>query len=137
MLSNNSNKWSQGECGVIGVLSRYKAIARMCVNIWSIRNQSDDIVLVILSAVADGDKNIGLISSYQSIGIFPYLNIDMRCGGMAWHGLAIGNRKVEPIGILNPNILYVAPQTISHFFQTPKIFSTTSYQLRNLFPSKG
>ena len=96
----------------------------MAMSIWPIRNQSGDIVLVILSAVADGDKNIGLISSYQSIGIFPYLNIDMRCGGMAWHGLAIGNRKVEPIGILNPNILYVAPQTISHFFQTPEIFFT-------------
>ena len=39
---------------MIGVLSRYKGVVLMAVSIWSIRNQSNDIVLIILSAIADG-----------------------------------------------------------------------------------
>ena len=39
---------------MVKVLSRYEGMALMAMNIWSIRNQSGDIVPVILSARADG-----------------------------------------------------------------------------------
>ena len=55
----------------------------------------------------------------------------------ARRGEADGAREGEPIALVSESILYVAAHTISRFFRPAKIFSTTFYQLRNLFPSKG
>ena len=118
---------------MVKVLSRYKGMARMAMNIWSIRNQSGDIVPVILSATADGNKiprfNIEL-SINRNI---PQSQYQYSCG-VAWRELAIGNWESRADREMR-STLYVCSSShnfsffstcenfFNHFLPTTKSFS--------------